>query len=96
MFRTFATAIVLALTISQSIGPAQAWPVTATLRFGDLDLSRPSDVHVVNSRNQQAPETICAPVPGTSRVSIFYNLFDLFDQCFRHYSAETSARIAAK
>jgi UrcA family protein len=87
MFRTFTTAAMLALTITA----AQADPAI-TVRFGDLDLSRPADTQVLNGRIEKAAETACT-VPDSRSTSIYYNQWHA--RCVSHAVAETSARIAS-
>jgi UrcA family protein len=87
MFRTFTTAAILTLTITA----AQAGPA-AIVRFGDLDLSRPTDVQVLNGRIEKAAEFICDSLGG-SRSSIYYNQW--YARCVSNAVADTSARIAS-
>jgi UrcA family protein len=87
MFRIFATAAILALTIvTAEAGPA------VTVRYGDLDLSSAAGAHVLNSRIEQAAQTTCAGLRGPAR-SLFYRAWHA--GCVRDVSADTSARIAA-
>ena len=86
MFRTFATAAALVLTLTA----AQASP--ATVKFGDLDLSRPADAHVLSTRIQQAAETACSNLRSSSP-SMFYKKW--FETCVHATSAEMTARVAA-
>ena len=86
MFRTFTSAAILALTITG----AQAGP--ATVQFGDLDLSRPGDTQVLNSRIEKAAETACTSLSGLSPV-VFYHAW--FAKCVSGTTADMSARIAA-
>jgi UrcA family protein len=90
MFRTFTaatTAAILALTITA----AQAGP-TITVRFGDLDLSRPADTQVLDGRIHQAAVTACAS-RRSSKTSAYYRTW--FETCVRNATADTTARIAA-
>ena len=87
MFRTLITTAMLTLTITA----AQAGS-SATVSFGDLDLSRPADVQVLNSRIAKAAEAICG-VPNERTTSMFYNQMQA--RCVSHTVADTSARIAA-
>jgi UrcA family protein len=87
MFRTFFTATMLTLTITA----AQAGP-SAVVHFGDLDLSRPADVQVLNSRIEKAAEATCG-VPDERTTSIYYRQWHA--KCVSHAMADTSARIAA-
>jgi UrcA family protein len=87
MFRTFTTAAILAMTIAS----AQAYPAI-TVRFGDLDLSRPADTQVLNSRIEKAAETACDTMQF-SRASIFYSQW--YARCVSNAVAKTSARIAS-
>ena len=79
MFRTFATAAILALTI----GAAQAGPLT--VQFGDLNPSNPGDAHILASRVQTASEAVCAEWKPDrwQRDSYFVNLFykNIYDSC---------------
>ena len=88
MFRTFITAAILTLTITA----AQAGPSAAIVHFGDLDLSRPADVQVLNSRIQKAAEAACA-VPDSRTTSLYYHQWHA--TCISHTVTDTSARIAA-
>jgi UrcA family protein len=87
MFRTFITTAILTLTITA----AQAGP-SAVVRFGDLDLSRPADVQVLNSRIEKAAEASCN-VADRNATSLFYQQWHA--TCIGHAVADTSARIAA-
>ena len=87
MFRTFATAAILTLTFTA----AQAGP-SAIVHFGDLDLSRPADVQVLNSRIAKAAEAICN-VPESRTPLMFYN--QLHARCVSRITTDTSTRIAA-
>ena len=87
MFRTFTTAAILTLTITAT----QAGP-SGVVHFGDLELSRPADVQVLNSRIEKAAEATCN-VPDSHSTSIYYNQWHA--RCVSHAVADTSARIAA-
>ena len=87
MFRTFITTAILTLTITA----AQAGP-SAVVRFGDLDLSRPADVQVLNSRIEKAAEATCN-VADPHTTSLYYQRWHA--TCISHAVANTSARIAA-
>ena len=87
MFRTFITAAILTLTITA----AQAGP-SAIVHFGDLDLSRPADVQVLNSRIEKAAEATCT-APDSRTTSIYYNQWHA--RCVSHFVADTAARIAS-
>ena len=86
MFRTFTSAAILALTITAALADS------TTVQFGDLDLSRPADMRVLNSRIEKAVETACSPLRG-SGPSLFYRAF--FARCVSNTTARMSARIAA-
>jgi len=87
MFRTFTTAAILTLTITA----AQAGP-SAVVHFGDLDLSRPADVQVLNSRIEKAAEATCG-MPDSRSTSMYYN--EWHARCISRAVTDTSARIAA-
>jgi UrcA family protein len=87
MFRTFATAAILTLTITA----AQAGP-SAIVRLSDLDLSRPADTQVLNGRIEKAAEAACNSVKASSS-TLNYNHW--YARCVSNTVAETSARIAA-
>jgi UrcA family protein len=87
MFRTLITTAMLTLTITA----AQAGP-SAVVRFGDLDLSRPADVQVLNSRIVKAAEATCN-VTDPRATSLYYQKWH--STCISHAVADTSARIAA-
>jgi UrcA family protein len=87
MFRTFTSSAILVLTITA----AQAGP-SVVVRFGDLDLSRPQDVHVLNSRIAKAAEAAC-DVADPHTTSIYYKKWHA--TCLSHAVADTTARIAA-
>jgi len=88
MFRTFITAAILTLTITA----AQAGPSAAIVHFGDLDLSRPADVQVLNSRIAKAAEATCG-MPDSRTTSLYYRQWQ--SKCISHAVADTSARIAS-
>ena len=87
MFRTFITAALLTLTITA----AHAGP-PAVVRFGDLDLSRPADVQVLNGRIEKAAEATCN-VADPHGTSLYYQEWRA--ACLSRAVANTSARIAA-
>ena len=87
MFRTLITTAMLTLTITA----AQAGS-SATVSFGDLDLSRPADVQVLNSRIAKAAEAICG-LPNERTTSMFYNQMQA--RCVSRITTDTSTRIAA-
>ena len=80
MFRTFTSAAILALTITA----AQADPTN--VQFGDLDLSRPADMQVLNSRIEKAVETACSSLRGSGPL--------MFYECMSNTTARMSARFA--
>lgn len=88
MFRMSTTAAILALTLSA----AQAGPAV-TIHYGDLDLSRPDDSRVLDSRIRQAAETLCASLHGAD-TKIFFDRW--FDNCVRYGVDDTKARIMAQ
>jgi UrcA family protein len=88
MFRTVTTAAILVLSLAL---PAAAQD-SLTVRYGDLDLSRPADVQLLNGRIQTAAETACANLLSkpTSR---FYH--EWFAKCVSRTTAQTSEKIAS-
>src|SRR5262245_10348656 len=88
MFRMFNTAAILALTLTA----AQAGP-SITVRYKDLDMSRPGDSRVLDSRIRQAAETVCASHFGSS-TKLFHDRW--FENCVRHGVADTTVRIMAQ
>src|SRR5262249_38754866 len=70
MFRTFATAALLAL----AIGTAQAGtPPAISVLIGDLNLSNPRDVRTLANRAEMAAEEACADwKPGKWERHMFY------------------------
>ena len=88
MLRTFATTLVLALTISA----AQAG-TSIVVRFSDLNVSNPGDAQILNSRIERAAGTFCASL-RTSSSTLFYD--EWYARCVRDASATTSARIASQ
>ena len=64
----------------------------AVVHFGDLDLSRPADVQVLNSRIEKAAEATCN-VADPHTTSLYYQRWHA--TCISHAVANTSARIAA-
>ena len=88
MFRMFNTAAILALTLSA----AQAGPAV-TVRYSDLDLSRPGDSRVLDSRIRQATEAVCASHFGSS-TKLFHHRW--FENCVRHGVADTTERVMAQ
>jgi len=92
MFRTFATAAILALTVTA----AQAG--TVTVRFDDLNVSSPADAKVLAGRIQSAAAEVCAM--DTSYGGPRHNFYPVFyqasiDQCVRQVSLNTMERITA-
>ena len=87
MFRTLITTAILTLTITA----AQAGPSTV-VRFGDLDLSRPADVQVLNGRIEKAAEATCN-VADPNGTKLYYQQWQA--TCISRAVAHTTARIAA-
>jgi UrcA family protein len=87
MFRNFTATAILALTLATA---AQAGP--AIVRFDDLDLSRPQDNRVLNSRIHDAATTACAGLRD-ARPSLLYKVW--FENCVRRGSNHLAWQIAA-
>jgi len=87
MFRTFTASAILALALTTA---AQAGP--AIVRFGDLDLSRPQDNRILNSRIQDAARSACAGLK-TTHASLAYRAW--FETCVGHASAHLTQQVAA-
>lgn len=94
MFRTFATAALLALTI----GTAQAGPFS--LQFGDLNLSNAADARILASRAHSLAEEVCADwKPDMWQKNSFYvNRFymRIYDSCIDTTSHRLTTRAMAK
>ena len=88
MFRMFNTAAILALTLTAAQAGA-----SITVGYKDLDLSRPGDSRVLDSRIRQAAETVCASHFGPS-TKLFHERW--FENCVRHGVADTRVRIMAQ
>jgi UrcA family protein len=86
MLRNFVTIAFIALTATA----AQADP--AIVHFRDLDLSRPQDIRILNSRIHDAAQTACAGLQ-TSYTSRFYKMW--FENCVSNASAHLAWQIAA-
>ncbi len=59
----------LALTLAAAATPAVARPAAqpqASVRVGDLDLSRPADAQAFHARLRAAARQVCAPIAGRS------------------------------
>jgi UrcA family protein len=89
MLRAFTAISILALTITT----AQAAPVT-DIKYSDLDLSRPSDAQVLETRVLQAANDVCAPLRQSSATSLYYRLW--FHNCMRATSIETTRWVEAR
>lgn len=86
MFRTFAAAGVLALTVTA----AQAADVA--VYFGDLSLTDPHDARVLADRLEAAAETSCAAQrPDTYESRMYYQSF--YDQCVRDASRAAAEKV---
>lgn len=94
MFRTFATAAILAL----SIGAAEADPFTVP--FGDLNLANPGDARILASRAQTLSAAACADWKPDrwQRDSYFVNLFykNIYDSCIGTTSHRVISRAMEK
>ena len=90
MFRTITTAAILVLSLAL---PATAQTASSVIvRFGDLDLSRPADVQLLDGRIQTAAATACTDLLS-KRTSHFYQTW--FARCVSQTSAKTSSQIAS-
>ena len=89
MLRIFTAASIFALTITA----AQAAPAVE-VPFRDLDLSRPSDNRILETRVHQAANKACSPLwTPTSPNSLFYRSW--FNNCVRATSVETKRHVEA-
>ena len=89
MFRTFTAVSILALTVTA----AQAAPVT-DVKFSDLDLSRPSDVSILEARVHRAANRVCGPLLQSYPASLYYRTW--FNSCIHATSVETTRWVEAK
>jgi UrcA family protein len=89
MFRAFTTAFILALTVTA----AQAAPVF-DVKFNDLDLSKPSDASVLESRVHQAANRVCGQLRQSFPTSLDYRIW--FNSCMRATIAETTRWVEAR
>ena len=88
MFRAFTAASIFALTLTT----AQAATVI-DVRYRDLDLSRPSDARILETRVHQAADKACGPLLDYPR-SLFYRTW--FNNCVRMTRIETTRWVEAR
>ncbi len=90
MLRALTAVSILALTITA----AQAEEAGVDVRYGDLDLSKPSDVRVLQDRIQQAADTVCGPLLQPYPRSLYYRSW--YNGCVQAASAQTVRRVEAR
>lgn len=89
MIRLLATSAILVLTVSA----AQA--ETATVRFGDLNISNSRDADVLADRIHQAAVKACeTDKPNAGTINLFYRSGEI--TCERWISQRTLAKISAR
>ena len=90
MFRAFTTASILALTVTTANADSDV-----EVKFGDLDLSKPSDANILQDRIQQAANEICAPLLWSYPTSfVFYRTW--FNGCVNTAGARITRRVEAR
>ena len=89
MLRAFIATSIFILTVSA----AQADPAIE-VTFSDLDLSKPSDVTILEGRVQEAANKVCAPLLQSVRTSLDYQIW--YNGCIRKASVETMRMVAAR
>ena len=89
MLRAFIAASIFILTV----GAAQAGPAIK-VRFNDLDLSKPSDVTILEGRVQEAANKFCGPLLQSVRTSLDYQIW--YNGCIRKASVETMRMVAVR
>jgi UrcA family protein len=89
MIRVFTAASVLALTVSS----VQAAPGVG-IQVGDLDLSKPSDVRVLETRVHQAANRVCGPLLEYSATSLSYQTW--YNQCMHVAGTEAARQVEAR
>ena len=89
MFRAFAAAFILALTVTA----AQAAPAI-DVKFSDLDLSKPSDASVLEARVHQAAYRVCGQLRQSYFTSLDYRIW--FNGCMHKTIAETTRWVEAR
>jgi UrcA family protein len=90
MFRAFTTASILALTVTNAHAASDV-----EVKFGDLDLSKPSDANILEDRIQQAANTVCGPLLWSYPSSfIFYRRW--FNGCVNTAGARITRRVEAR
>jgi UrcA family protein len=89
MFRTFTTAAILVLAATA----AQAGDI-ATVRFGDLDLTRAKDAQLLDSRVRAAAALVCA-ADGHDRYPVLLEYRLTREKCIADVSQTLSAKVLA-
>ena len=89
MFRVVTAVSVLALTVS-SVQAAPGVGITVC----DLDLSKPSDVRVLEARVHQAANKVCGPLLEYSATSLNYQTW--YNQCMHVAGTEAARQVVAK
>jgi UrcA family protein len=90
MFRAFTTASILALTVTTAHADSDV-----EVKFGDLDLSKPSDARILDDRIQQAANKFCDPLLWSLPASfVFYRSW--FNGCINAASARITRSVEAR
>lgn len=90
MLRALTAVSILALTVTA----AQAEDAAVDVRYGDLDLSKPSDVRVLEARVHQAADKICSPLLQPYPRSLYYRSW--FNSCIHAASVRTIRTVEAR
>ena len=82
--RMFALLVLPALFMAEPAfaAPAAEAPLSATVRYGDLDLKTPEGVTGLYKRIENAATEVCRPAQGPESVSRL--LWTAWDECFYH------------
>jgi len=90
MFRAFATASILALTVTTAHAASGV-----EVKFGDLDLSKPSDARILEERIQQAANRACDPLLWSYPTAFVYHQ-SWFNTCTNAAGAQITRRVEAR
>jgi UrcA family protein len=89
MFRIFTTAAILVLTATAAQAGA-----TATVLFGDLDLTRPGDMQVLAGRVRAAATFFCTD-GGQDRHPVLLEYRSIQERCIASVSKTISTKVLA-
>jgi UrcA family protein len=90
MFRAITTASILALTVTTGYAASD----TVEVKFGDLNLSKPSDARILDDRIQQAANGVCDELLWSYPAAGVYQYW--YKRCINATVAQLAKQVEAR